>query len=96
MMTGKLSTFIMNGWDVVTIWQKCQEVLSAINQIAESSKLLPINQLNFGSISLSIPLYSAFFSSPLWLNFSTSPTNQHAHTANRALGAFIHLKARSV
>lgn len=91
----------MNGWDVGTIWQRCQEVLSAINRIAESSKLLPINQPNSESISLSIPLHSAFFTSSLsQLFFQLSLSNLQKHTANRALGtffySFIHLKVRSV
>ena len=55
MITGKLITFLENGLGVWTIWQRCQAMLSAINRIAELSKLLPINQPNFESISLSIP-----------------------------------------
>ena len=101
MMTGTLSTFIKNGWDVGTIWQKCQGAVSAINQIAKLSKLLPINHPNSGSISLSIPQHNSFFTSFLWLkSFSTTLTNQYEHTANLALGifyySFIHLKVRSV
>jgi hypothetical protein len=101
MMTGKLSTFVLNGWDVGTIWQKCQVKLSAINRNAESSDLLAITQQNSQVITLSIPLHSTFFTSSLWLkSFALSLTNQYKHTARRALGtfcySFIYLKAKGV
>jgi hypothetical protein len=101
MMTGKLSTFIMNGWDVGTIWQGCQGEVTAIGRTTESSDSVAITQKFYRSISLSIPLYSVFFTSSLWLKFfAHSLANQHKHTARRALGtffySFIHLKARSV
>lgn len=77
MMTEKLSTFVLNGWDYWTIWQKCQAKVSAINRTAESSNLLTFTQQNSQIITLSIPLYSAFFTSSLWLkSFALSLTNQ--------------------
>jgi hypothetical protein len=101
MMTGKLSTFVLNGWDVGTIWQRCQVEVSAISRVTESSDSVVITQQNYRSISPSIPLYSAFFTSSLWLkSFALSLTNQYKHTARRALGtfcySFIYLKAKGV
>jgi hypothetical protein len=101
MMAEKLSTFVLNGWDYWTLWQKCEVKVSAVNRTAESSNLLAITQQNFQSISLSIRLHSAFFTSSLWLkSFALSLTNQYKHTARRALGnlfySFIYLKAKGV
>ena len=69
MMTGKLSTFIMNGWDVETIWQRCQGAVSAIGRIAESSRLYAIKQRNFGRFSLLITTQPVT-PSPTWLGKS--------------------------
>jgi hypothetical protein len=97
MMAGKLSTFIVNGWDVGEIWQRCQVMVSAIKPIAESSEILTIKSQIFEHISPSILVYSIFFTSFLsQLFFQLSLSNQQKHTANRALGTYIHLKARSV
>jgi len=101
MMTGKLSTFIIDRWDFGTIWQTCQVMVSAVNQNTESSDLLAITQHNSQIITLSNPLHSAFFTSSLWQkSFALSLTNQYKHTARRALGtfcySFIYLKAKGV
>jgi len=101
MMTGKLSTFIMYGWDVGTIWQRSQGLVSAIGRSAESSGLFSNQPSTFGRFSPSIPPHSTFFTSSLWLkSFTTSFTNQYKHNAGWALGnlfySFIYLKVKGV